>query len=62
VVVWVYFRLPEPKGRTYAELDALFEGKVSAGKFASTRVDPYGRGLGVEKVEGKDAANPEWKE
>ncbi|KAF2623593.1 general substrate transporter [Macroventuria anomochaeta] len=59
VVVWVYFRLPEPKGRTYAELDALFEGKVSARKFARTQVDPYGRGIGVEKVEGKEVANPE---
>lgn len=62
VVVWVYFRLPEPKGRTYAELDSLFEGKVSARKFASAAVDPYGRGLGLGQVEGKDAANPEWKE
>jgi MFS transporter, SP family, general alpha glucoside:H+ symporter len=39
--VWVYFRLPEPKGRTYAELDLLFEKKVSARKFASTEVNIY---------------------
>ncbi|QDS73864.1 hypothetical protein FKW77_006841 [Venturia effusa] len=39
--VWTYFRLPEPKGRTYGELDILFERKVSARKFASTKVDPY---------------------
>ncbi|KAK0614632.1 general substrate transporter [Immersiella caudata] len=39
--VWVYFRLPEPKDRTYAELDVLFERRVSARKFAKTKVDPY---------------------
>ncbi|KAF2464714.1 uncharacterized protein BDR25DRAFT_296280 [Lindgomyces ingoldianus] len=43
VVVWVYFRLPEPKGRTYGELDLLFEQKVSARKFKGMNVDPYGR-------------------
>jgi SP family general alpha glucoside:H+ symporter-like MFS transporter len=40
-VVWVFFRLPEPKGRTYAELDELFERRVPARKFAKTHVDPY---------------------
>ncbi|KAM0276012.1 hypothetical protein ACHAQH_007182 [Verticillium albo-atrum] len=37
--VWTYFRLPEPKGRTYGELDVLFEQKVSARKFKSTKVE-----------------------
>ncbi|KAL2810599.1 general substrate transporter [Aspergillus granulosus] len=36
--VWSYFRVPEPRGRTYAEMDALFERKISARKFASTQV------------------------
>jgi len=40
-LVWTYFRLPEPKGRTYGELDTLFEQHVPARKFASTIVDPY---------------------
>jgi SP family general alpha glucoside:H+ symporter-like MFS transporter len=40
-VIWVFFRLPEPKGRTYAELDKLFEQRVSARKFSSTVVDPF---------------------
>ena len=40
-VVWTYFRLPEPKGRTYGELDVLFEQKVSARKFKTTVVDPF---------------------
>jgi hypothetical protein len=39
--VWSYFRLPEAKGRTYEELDLLFQKKVPARKFASTFVDPY---------------------
>lgn len=39
--IWVYFRLPEPKGRTYAELDVLFERRVPAKKFAKTHIDPY---------------------
>lgn len=38
-LIWVYFRLPEPKGRTYRELDVLFEHGISARKFASTNVD-----------------------
>ncbi|KAJ5318346.1 sugar porter (SP) family MFS transporter [Penicillium atrosanguineum] len=32
-LVWAYFRLPEPKGLSPAELDVLFEKKVSARKF-----------------------------
>lgn len=38
-VVWIYFRVPEPKGRSYGELDILFENKVPARKFKSTSVD-----------------------
>lgn len=52
--VWTYFRLPEPKGRTYGELDVLFENGVSARKFKTTSVDQFdrtGAGEGVsEKV------------
>lgn len=44
--IWVYFRLPEPKGRTYAELDLLFERRVSARKFAETKIDPFSQQLG----------------
>jgi len=35
-LIWTYFRLPEPKGRTYGELDILFTNKVSARKFRTT--------------------------
>lgn len=37
-VIWTYFRLPEPKGRTYGEISALFEQGVSARKFHKTTV------------------------
>jgi MFS transporter, SP family, general alpha glucoside:H+ symporter len=32
-ILWSYFRLPEPKGLTYCELDILFEHKANARKF-----------------------------
>ncbi|KAH8670303.1 MFS maltose permease MalP [Tricladium varicosporioides] len=38
---WTYFRLPEPKGRTYGELDILFEQGVSARKFSRIDVSPW---------------------
>ncbi|KAE8363781.1 general substrate transporter [Aspergillus caelatus] len=39
--VWTYFRLPEPKGRTYAELDVLFEKRISARKFKTTYIEQF---------------------
>ncbi|KAJ5604855.1 hypothetical protein N7510_010009 [Penicillium lagena] len=41
MTVWVFFRLPECKGRTYEELDLLFAKKVSARKFKTAVVEPY---------------------
>lgn len=38
---WAYFRLPETKDRTFAELDVLFAERVSARKFSTTAVNPY---------------------
>jgi SP family general alpha glucoside:H+ symporter-like MFS transporter len=32
-LLWAYFRLPEPKGLTYLELDILFNKKASARRF-----------------------------
>lgn len=40
-IIYTFFRVPEPKGRSFAELDLLFEQKVSARKFAKTRVDVF---------------------
>ncbi|KAK9490428.1 general substrate transporter [Lipomyces doorenjongii] len=39
--VWTYFRLPEPTGRSSAELDLLFEQKIPARKFSKIKVDPF---------------------
>jgi SP family general alpha glucoside:H+ symporter-like MFS transporter len=38
-LVWAFVRVPETKGRTYAELDVLFEKGVRARNFASTPVE-----------------------
>ncbi|CAK7206760.1 hypothetical protein SEUCBS139899_009566 [Sporothrix eucalyptigena] len=37
---WAYFRLPECKGRTYEELDLLFNQNLRAWEFASYQVNP----------------------
>ena len=37
-LVFSYLCVPEPKGRTVAELDLLFERKLSARRFAETEV------------------------
>jgi SP family general alpha glucoside:H+ symporter-like MFS transporter len=47
-IIYTYFRLPEPQGRSFAELDLLFEQGVSARKFATARVDVFS-----ETVEGR---------
>jgi len=41
IFVWSVFDLPETKGRTFAEIDQLFEDHVSARKFKSAKVDPF---------------------
>ncbi|KAL1302372.1 hypothetical protein AAFC00_002775 [Neodothiora populina] len=41
-IVYTYFRIPEPAGRTFAELDLLFEQRISARKFKTTEVDVFG--------------------
>ncbi|KAH8690285.1 putative maltose permease [Talaromyces proteolyticus] len=38
---WSLLRLPEPKGRTPAEIDVLFDRKISARHFASVPVDLF---------------------
>ncbi|KAJ9104043.1 hypothetical protein QFC19_004177 [Naganishia cerealis] len=40
-IIYTYFRIPEPRGRSFAELDYLFENRISARKFASTEVDVF---------------------
>jgi SP family general alpha glucoside:H+ symporter-like MFS transporter len=53
--VWTFFRLPEPKGRSYSELDILFEQKIPARRFKHTKVDPYQTGhVAVIESRGKE--------
>ncbi|RFU23806.1 hypothetical protein B7463_g12532, partial [Scytalidium lignicola] len=40
-LVWIFFRLPEPQGRTFGELDILFERKVKARDFKKAIIDPF---------------------
>jgi SP family general alpha glucoside:H+ symporter-like MFS transporter len=56
-IIYTYFRVPEPRGRTFAELDLLFEQGVSARKFATTNVDVFD-----ETVEGSVIAEYERKQ
>ncbi|WWD19435.1 hypothetical protein CI109_103895 [Kwoniella shandongensis] len=39
--IYCYFRLPETRYRSYGQLDLLFENKVPAWKFASTKVEQF---------------------
>ncbi|KAH7082384.1 trehalose transporter [Paraphoma chrysanthemicola] len=41
VLVYHYFRLPEPSGRTFAEMDLLFEMGTPARKFKTTSVNAF---------------------
>ncbi|KOS19712.1 Maltose permease MAL61 [Escovopsis weberi] len=55
---WAFWRLPEPRGRTYGELDRLFEARVPARRFASTvleAVDADLRPARPDKVGGTGA-------
>ncbi|XXG97820.1 hypothetical protein Hte_004134 [Hypoxylon texense] len=38
-LIWGYFRIPETKGRTYEELDILFERRIPARQFKGYQVD-----------------------
>jgi len=57
-VVWIYFRLPEPKGRTYGEMDVLFERGISARRFRDTKLDIF-RGDHVVPVAGDSESEKE---
>ncbi|KZT59946.1 sugar transporter [Calocera cornea HHB12733] len=43
--IYCIVRLPETRGRSYGELDMLFEGKVPAWRFESTKADQFGHML-----------------
>ena len=42
--VWCYYRLPEPKGLTFIELDLLFDKRANAKKFGEVRDNLVTRG------------------
>ncbi|KAJ5218758.1 Maltose permease MAL61 [Penicillium cinerascens] len=44
-LIWAYFRLPETKNRTFAEMDILFKNEVKARDFEKAKVD-----IGTESV------------
>ncbi|CAO2649995.1 Nn.00g012870.m01.CDS01 [Neocucurbitaria sp. VM-36] len=46
-IAWSWWRLPEPKGRTFRELDELFEMKLPARKFRTTVLDLQSRKHGA---------------
>lgn len=48
--VYVIFRLPELKGRTYEELDLLFITKVNARDFKKTVVNAYQADIQLQDV------------
>ncbi|KAH7021332.1 general substrate transporter [Microdochium trichocladiopsis] len=39
--VWIYFCLPETRNRSFADIDYLFQKKVSARKFTTTPIDLF---------------------
>lgn len=45
-IIFAYYCVPEPSGRSFAELDLLFERKVPARDFAKTEVDVFAEGEG----------------
>ncbi|KAK2749916.1 hypothetical protein FQN57_005333 [Myotisia sp. PD_48] len=50
-VIYTFFRIPEPRGRSFAELDVLFERGVPARKFASTHVNVFEEDVETNVIE-----------
>ncbi|KAL4945754.1 hypothetical protein BDV06DRAFT_184094 [Aspergillus oleicola] len=51
--VYCWFCLPETRGRTFEELDVLFERGVSAREFGKVKVDIVDAGSGREEAQGQ---------
>lgn len=61
-IIYAFFRVPEPRGRSFAELDLLFERGVSARKFATTQVDVFDEiieGQVIEEYRAQKHAKPD---
>jgi SP family general alpha glucoside:H+ symporter-like MFS transporter len=50
-IIYTYFRVPEPMGRSFAELDLLFEKGVSARKFSSTKVNVFAEDFDMDTMD-----------
>ncbi|KAK4463006.1 general substrate transporter [Cladorrhinum samala] len=50
-IVYTYFRVPEPSGRSFAEMDVLFQKGVSARNFATTKVDVFEESINGDIME-----------
>jgi SP family general alpha glucoside:H+ symporter-like MFS transporter len=62
LIVFMFFMLPETRNRSFAELDVLFENKVSARKFHKTNVDQFsGRSTVIEGDDISDGASGDEK-
>lgn len=50
-IIYTYFRVPEPSGRSFAELDLLFERGISARKFKKTEVNVFAENVNDDVLE-----------
>jgi len=53
-IIYTYFRVPEPSGRSFAELDMMFEKRISARKFAKAKINVFDEdvdGYAVDRYE-----------
>jgi SP family general alpha glucoside:H+ symporter-like MFS transporter len=57
LITFMWFMLPETRNRTFAELDVLFENKVSARKFAKTNVDQFSGDSTVIRIDSSDGSS-----
>ncbi|KAL7807060.1 general substrate transporter [Trichoderma aethiopicum] len=53
VTVWAIFRVPETRGRTYGEMDVLFEKEVPAWRFGTAEVEDDVTIVGDDEARGK---------
>lgn len=61
LIAFMWFMLPETKDRTFAELDVLFENKVSARRFAKTNVDQFSGNTTAIKIDTSDSSSDDEK-
>lgn len=60
-LVWCYFRLPEPNGLTFMELDVLFEKKAPAKKFKEFQKSLASTGYFSLETPGEERSGWDWR-